>query len=160
MVAFRGPVAFGIAALFVVSLFWPLSLLSFWTLEPMISNVKITEETARLASTLFFEKMTALAQLTIALLGAAWALLMLKDASVEIRGWPVILCFVLVNLAFGISLAIYTYGYDYLVSAMFYWQAFDIEAPFILFVQRAQQGFFLEGCVLLAVTVILGRSWG
>lgn len=97
------------------------------TLELGMSKVPLTDEARKLASTLFFDRMTALAQLTLGLLGATWALLSLAETRVEIRDWPAVSCFVLVNLAYAASLLLYMFGYNLIVKRMFHHLAFDTE---------------------------------
>ncbi len=107
---------------------------------------------------MFFEKMTALAQLTIALLGATWALLTLADTEVNVKGWPTVMCFTLANLSFALSLIVYAYGYDFIVARVFHHASFDIDAPFVIAVKSWQQWLFLKGCVDLVCTILLGRN--
>lgn len=127
------------------------------TLELGMSKVALTDEARRLASTLFFDRMTALAQLTLGLLGATWALLSLAETRVSIRGWPTVWCFVIVNLAYAASLVLYMFGYDLIVKRMFHHLAFDIDAEFVQFVNEYQQWLFLEGSIALAATILIGR---
>lgn len=119
---------------------------------------RLDNETSRFASTLFFEKMTALAQLSIALLGGMWAFLTLADTTVRIKGWTTIMCFTLANLSLLSSLAVYVYGYDFIISRIFYHASFDIDAPFVGFVSISQQLLFLKGCIDLGATIMLGRN--
>lgn len=151
----------------VTGITWAL-LLSFaaligWTLYQLISLdrgmviYRLESDTSRLASELFFNKMTALAQVTIALLGGMWAFLTLADTTVHIKGSPTIICFVLANLSLGASLAVYAYGYDFIVSRIFHHASFDIDAPFIVFVSTCQQILFLKGCLDIGFTITLGR---
>ncbi len=75
-----------------------LAALLTWTLlqlltadRGMVIN-RLESEPSRLASTMFFQKMTALAQLTVALIGATWALVTLANTQVKVQGWPTPLC--------------------------------------------------------------------
>jgi hypothetical protein len=138
-------------------------LLFFWLLYTWV-NVergmvihRLGDETARLASTLFFAKMTALAQLAIALLGGTWAFLTLTATIVQIKRWPAKMCFALANVSLVCSLFAYTYGYDFLVTRIFYHASFDIDAPIVSLVQMGQQLFFVHGVIDLAFMIILGR---
>ena len=114
-------------------------------------------EPARIASTLFFEKMTAIAQVTIALFGATWALLLLPDVRTKVAGWQAVTCFALANLSFGLSLLVYALGYDFIVARVFHHHTFDLDAPFILGISNCQQYSFLFGCVSLVATILIGR---
>ena len=137
--------------------------LAVWTLYVFLAIERgmeiydLSSETARLASTLFFDKMTAIAQLTIALIGGALALLTLGEARVKVEGWTSITCFALANVSFACSLFVYAYSYDFLVSRIFHHGTFDIDAPFISNVGACQQLLFLKGCVDLFVSILLGK---
>lgn len=128
------------------------------TLDRAMTKVPLTDDVRKLASTLFFDRMTALAQLSLALVGAAWALLSVAEMRVEVaRVWPALLCFVIANLAYGASLMLYVSGYNFIVSRMFHHLAFDIDAEFVQFVNDYQQWLFLEGCLALGATILIGR---
>jgi len=116
---------------------------------------KLESEAARLASGFFFEKMTAIAQLSLALLGAIWALLIVKEERVRVQGAPSIICFIVANLSFASSLLVYNYGYDFIVRRIFYNQAFDIEAPFVTLISKEQQIAFIYGCLSLVSVILL-----
>ncbi|MCK6428508.1 MAG: hypothetical protein L6Q72_05415, partial [Burkholderiaceae bacterium] len=66
----------------------------------------LESEAARLASALYFDKLTAIAQLTVAVIGGAWVTLFLQPQN-SIRDWPTITCFTLANLSLAISLIVY-----------------------------------------------------
>lgn len=133
------------------------ALVEFVSIERAMVIYRLENETSRLASTLYFEKLRALAQLTVAVLGAAWALLTLADTKVEVKGWPAVSCFTLANLSFAFSLWTYVYGYDFIVERMFHHATFDIDAPLVTFVNNWQHGWFVMGCVYLVFTVFIGR---
>jgi hypothetical protein len=101
--------------------------------------------------------MTALAQLSIGLLGGAWAFITLIETQVKVKEWPAITCFTMANLSFILSLVVYAYGYDFIVVRIFHHATFDIDAPFINKVSASQQFLFLSGCIDLGFTVLLGR---
>jgi hypothetical protein len=140
---------------FVVLVSW--AVYTFFTVERGMVIHRLETEPSRLASTLFFEKMTALAQLAVALLGGTWAFLTLAETKVHVKGWPTITCFALANLSLACSLLVYVYGYDFIVARIFYHATFDIDAPFVALVQKSQQLFFLKGIFDLGATIILGR---
>jgi hypothetical protein len=129
----------------------------FYTVDRGMAIHRLETETARLASGLFFEKMTAIAQLTIALLGGAWAFITVVDTHVQVKEWRAVTCFTLANISFILSLAVYVYGYDFIVARIFHHATFDVDAPFINEVRLGQQFLFLNGCINLAVTVLIGR---
>ena len=112
-------------------------------------------ETKRLASTKFFDKMTAFAQATLAVLGASWTLLIVQSSRMQLTR-PGLVAFVLVNISLISSLAVYNEGYDFIVGRIFYHQTFDLEAPFVVLVKDLQQVFFMIGCLGL-VAVITNR---
>jgi hypothetical protein len=141
---------------FVVLSCW--ALYTFSTVDRGMVIHRLDTESSRLASTLFFEKMTALAQLAVALLGGTWAFVTLAETTVHIKGWPTITCFALANISLACSLLVYVYGYDFLVGRIFYHATFDIDAPIVALTQNAQQYFFLGGVVDLGFTIILGRQ--
>jgi hypothetical protein len=118
---------------------------------------RLTEETARLASTLFFAKMTAVGQLTIGLLGATWAMLAVKETKISIASKSALVTFIVTNASFAISLLAYNQGYDFIVQRIFHHSAFDIDAPFVVLVNNVQKSFFIYGCLALALTIIIGR---
>jgi hypothetical protein len=74
------------------------------TLERGMVVHKIDAETAQLASTLFFDKMTAIAQVTIALLGGAWAFLTLTDIQITTKDAATRTCLTLANFCLLFSL--------------------------------------------------------
>ena len=123
-----------------------------------MGKYSLETEPSRLASNLYFSKLTALAQLTVGLLGGAWAILTLTDTSVKVDRWPTITCFTLANLSLILSLGIYVYGYDFIVARIFHHATFDIDAPFISFVSKSQQFLFLKGCIDIGFTIIFGRQ--
>lgn len=130
-----------------------------FTVNRGMSVYELDSDVARLASTLYFDKLTAIAQLTVALLGAAWAFYTLASTRVNLKGRQVIVCFYLTNLSFVFSLVVhYWYGYDFIVSRMFHHLTFDIDAPFVRFVSNWQIAFFVLGCVCLLVTVVFGTK--
>jgi len=148
-------VAVLLAVVFIALCGWALH--TFLTIDRGMVIYRLDAESSRLASNLFFEKMTALAQLAVALLGGTWAFITLAETTVRIRGWPTITCFSLANLSLASSLLVYVYGYDFLVGRIFYHATFDIDAPIVASVQSAQQYFFLKGVVDLGATILIGR---
>lgn len=148
-------VAVVLAAVFIGLCGWALQ--TFLTIDRGMVIYRLDAESSMLASTLFFEKMTALAQLAVALLGGTWAFITLAETTVHIRGWPTATCFTLANLSLACSLLVYVYGYDFLVGRIFYHATFDIDAPIVASVQSAQQYFFLKGVLDLGVTILIGR---
>ncbi len=86
----------GWAAFVTVILVLVLLALVSWALYELSTTSRgmgkhgLETESSRLASNLYFSKLTALAQLTVALLGGAWAFLTLTDTSVKVKGWPTI----------------------------------------------------------------------
>lgn len=140
---------------FIALIFWTAYM--FVTVDRGMAIHRLENETARLASTLFFNKMTALAQLSIGLLGGAWAFITLIETQVKVQEWPAITCFTMANISFILSLAVYAYGYDFIVARIFHHATFDIDAPLIINVSASQQFLFLNGCIDLGFTVLLGR---
>lgn len=131
----------------------------FFTVSRGMSAYVLDKEVARLASTLYFDKLTAIAQLTVALLGATWAFRTLPGTRVSLKGWQVNGCFWLTNFSFAFSLIVhYGYGYDFIVSRMFHHLTFDIDAPFVRFISNWQLAFFVFGCFCLLFTVFLGTK--
>lgn len=119
---------------------------------------RLETESARLASGLFFEKMTAIAQLSVALLGATWVFLTLTEGKVTLNSKATVICFWVANLSFALSLATYAIGYDFIVTRIFHHSTFDIDAPFVSKVSHIQQLTFLLGCLSLGATILLGRK--
>ena len=149
-------VAVVFAIIFAVTAFYVIY--QYSTLDRAMSKIPLTDDIRKLASTLFFDRMTALAQLTLALIGAAWALLSVTETRVEVmRVRPALWCFLIANLAYIASLALYVLGYNFIVSRMFHHLAFDIDADFVQFVNEYQQWLFLEGCIALGATILIGR---
>jgi hypothetical protein len=149
-------VAVVFAIIFAVTAFYVIY--QYSTLDRAMSKMPLTDDVRKLASTLFFDRMTALAQLTLALIGATWALLSVAEMRVEVmRVWPALWCFLIANLAYIASLALYVFGYNFIVSRMFHHLAFDIDADFVQFVNEYQQWLFLEGCIALGATILIGR---
>lgn len=60
--------------------------------------------------------MTAIAQLTVAILGAGWAVLTLSDVRYRVAGPLSVTCFVLAVLSLVFSLFVYQYGHEFLVA--------------------------------------------
>jgi len=131
---------------------------SFFTFAPGMAIEDLSSNTKRLATNFFFNKMTAFAQLSIALLGGLWAFLSLADTQIKIEGWEIVTCFGLTNLMLGSSLISYAWGYDFIVERLFYHSSFDIEAPLVSFVKNTQQYLFLDGCLGFCITIIFGRK--
>lgn len=119
---------------------------------------QLESEATRLASTLFFEKMTTIAQLSLGLLGAGWAFLTLADTKVELKTCCSRTCFVVANAALGTSLLVYSLGRDFIVARVFHHATFDIDAPFVAAVSHLQQATFLLGVVALVATILAGRK--
>lgn len=128
----------------------------FHSLDRGMVIYHLDTDSARLASQFYFEKMTAIAQVTIAVLGAAWALLAVSDTKVRLIRWTAKLGFILANASLGVSLIIYSYSYDFIVARIFHHSAFDIDAPFVVFVQHAQQALLVAGLLDLVATIWLG----
>jgi hypothetical protein len=149
-------VAVGVAIIFAATAVYVIC--QYSTLDRAMSKVPLDDDVRKLASTLFFDRMTALAQLTLALIGALWALLSVAETRVEVlRVWPALWCFVIANLAYVASVMLYASGYNLIVSRMFHHLAFDIDADFVQFVNDYQQWLFLEGSVALGATILIGR---
>ena len=129
----------------------------YFSLGRGMKILRLETETSRLASSLFFEKMTAIAQLTLGLLGATWALLTVAESRIDFRRFGVVACFVAANCAFLASLAVYSLGYDLIISRVFHHAAFDIDAPFVQFFRSYQLGFCAVGCLAVALVILLGR---
>lgn len=153
----RWPVLTTLVLIVAFAMLFSWAVYTFTTVDSGMVINRLDTESSRLASTLFFQKMTALAQLEIALLGGTWAFLTLANTTVQVKGWPTITCFALANLCFVCSLVAYAYGYDFIVARIFYHRSFDIDAPLVVLVQNSQQFFFLMGVVDLVITIILGR---
>ena len=130
---------------------------NFYDTPEGMSIYPLEGEPQRMATRLFFEKMTAIAQLSIALLGGMWAFFTLSGTQIKINKIDTKVCFVSTNIAFAVSLLIYTYGYDFFMSRIFHHNTFDIDAPFVTFVRNYQQVFFLFGCISLVTTIVLGK---
>jgi hypothetical protein len=113
----------------------------------------LSKGTKELASTLFFGKLTAVAQVTIAIIGGIWASLMFSDRTQLTAGLRR-KYFVLANIAFGTSLIVYSLGYDFIVERLFHHGAFDVDAEFIRAVRNWQLAFFIKGCIDLVGTVL------
>src|SRR5438132_4191054 len=116
--ASRGPfwmsVAVGVLLVtFAIMAWWVVQ--DFFTVERGMVINRLETEASRLAITMFFAKMTALCQLTVALLGGIWAFLTLTDPGVKVRGLRALTCFGLANASLALSLLAYAYGYDFLV---------------------------------------------
>jgi hypothetical protein len=144
-----------LVVIFAMLISW--AVYTFFTVERGMVIYRLESEASRLASTLFFEKMTALAQLAIALIAGMWAFLTLAETTVHVKGRPTITCFALANLSLACSLLVYVYGYDFIVARIFYHGTFDIDAPLVVFVKETQQFFFLKGVIDLGFTIILGK---
>lgn len=129
----------------------------FFTEDRSMAIRRLETESARLASGLFFEKMTAIAQLAVGLLGAAWAFLTLTEGRATLNTRDTVICFTIANLSFALSLVVYAFGYDFIVTRIFHHSTFDIDAPFVASVSRIQQLTFILGCVSLGITIFLGR---
>ncbi len=130
----------------------------FFSINSGMEINRIDTEASRFASRLFFEKMTALAQLAVALLGGTWAFLTLAGTKVIIEDWPTKMCFWLANLSLAFSLIVYWWGYDFLTARIFYHAGFDIDAPVVGFVGSSQQLLFIKGCFDLVITIIFGHK--
>lgn len=151
----------GVFALVLLAWFGLLVVCKLWQFFIINSGIEphfTDTEASRFASRMFFEKMTAMAQLAVALLGATWAYLMLAETTVKIKDWPTKMCFGLANLSLASSLIVYGYGYDFLTARIFYHGGFDIDAPIVGFIRSSQQDLFIKGCVDLVVTIILGKK--
>lgn len=124
-----------------------------WAVDRSMEIYDLSHETKKLASTLYFEKMTAIAQVTIGVIGGTWALLMFGDRAKVTKGlsrWY----FVLASIAFGASLVTYSFGYDFIVARLFHHGAFDIDTPFVADVRNCQVFLFVKGCLDLVGTAL------
>jgi hypothetical protein len=142
-------VALAIMALWAV---WRL-----FTVDRAMEIYDLSKGTTQLASTLFFGKLTAIAQVTIAIVGGTWALLIFADRSQVTKGFKR-KYFVLANISFAASLLIYSVGYDFIVERLFHHGAFDVDAPFITAIRNWQLAFFLMGCADLVGTAISQKA--
>jgi len=126
-------------------------------LDTGIAKIDISTEAKRFASELIFSKMTALAQTTIGLIGATWAILIVSETRVRlINIWSSVL-FVVTNAFYLGSLLTYDAGYDFIVSRIFDHGAFDIHSRVVSFWLGWQRGLFLWGCLSLALMILLWR---
>ena len=138
------------------------AVLAWWAVDVLLHEDRtmaihrLNDEAERYASTLFFEKMNALAQVCIGLVGAAWAFLTLSDTKVRITGAETVMCFAAANISLVISVVVYHVGYDFIVGRIFHHKAFDIDAPFVTKVNSLQQLTFLFGIVCLGLAAIFG----
>jgi len=126
-------------------------------LDIAMENTDVSSETKRLASDLIFSKMTALAQTTIGLIGATWALLIMSDTRVQLGNLWSSLLFLVTNAFFLVSLWSYDQGYDRIASWIFDHGAFDIHAPLVSFALGWQRTMFLWGCLSLSAMILLWR---
>jgi hypothetical protein len=140
-------------ALIVLLILWWHSL--FGT-DRSMEKFDLNSEAARLASNLFFAKMTAIAQITVALIAAAWALVTLRDVSVHVEGASSKICFWLANISFGFSLLAYAIGNDFIIERVFHHATFDIDAEYIKAIKNSQQNLFLNGLLDFAVSIFYG----
>jgi|GEM_PF-2112249 len=151
----------GTITVLLLIIFFALALsmfIEFFTLDHGMEIKRLNKEAERLATRLYFDKMTTLAQLATALLGGLWAFLSLAKTKVKIKGCATITCFILANISLCLSLLIYAFGYNFIVERIFYHACFDIDAPIVRFVQNYQQLFFLIGSLCLIPTIIFGRE--
>jgi hypothetical protein len=130
---------------------------SWFTVDTGFEIHRLSDEPSRLASTMFFDKLTSISQLTLALLGATWAMVAVQDTKVTLANRPTRIAFGLTNASFVLSLLVYSRGYDFIIQRIFHHQAFDIDAPFVCLVNTGQQSFFIFGCIALVCTILLGR---
>lgn len=140
-------------ALLVLLIYWGHSL---FVTDRSMEKFDLNSEAARLASNLFFAKMTAIAQITVALIAAAWALVTLSDVSVRVEGASSSICFWLANASFGFSLLAYAIGHDFIVERVFHHATFDIDAEYIKAIKNSQQTLFLNGLLDLVVSIFYG----
>ena len=138
--------------------------LAWWAVDVLLHEDRtmaihrLNDEAERYASTLFFEKMNALAQLCIGLVGAAWAFLTLSDTRVRIAGAETVMCFAAANISLVISVVVYHVGYDFIVGWIFHHKVFDIDAPFVKKINLLQQLTFLFGIVCLSFAALFGSQ--
>lgn len=152
----------GIVALLLFSIFcWFLAraLFNFHEVDTGWVINQLSEETSRLASTFYFNKMNTIAQLSTAILGGFWVSLLILKSEVKIDRFTTKVCFALATLSLGISLYFYCYAYDLIVTRIFYHKSFDIGADFVILFKNLQITFFLIGCLNIAATVLIGKEW-
>lgn len=146
-------VTFGVLVAILVALVaWAVYV--FFITDRSMEIYDLTRETKQIASTLFFEKMTAVAQVTLAIIGGVWALLMFGADRIKRSQGFSRNCFWLANIAFGASLLVYAFGYDFIVERLFHHGAFDIDAPFIVGLKNCQLALFVKGCIDLGALAL------
>lgn len=156
--------AIGTSRVLSICLVLLLVALIVWTIEVFavsdrsMAIHRLETEATRLASTLFFAKMTTIAQLALGLLGAGWAFMTLADTKIELATRDAKTCFAVANGSLGASLIIYSVGHDFIVERVFHHSTFDIDAPFVAAVSHLQQASFVLGLAALVVTIFLGRK--
>lgn len=126
------------------------------TTSNMMVAVTLETEARRLAVRLFFAEMRTTGQTMVALIGGLWALLLVPESRMNVVAFPALIVFIVANASLAISLMLYTFGYNFLLSRMFYHAALDLGAPKVDFYQTFQQWFFLFGVVAVVATIVLG----
>jgi hypothetical protein len=136
---------------------WVLLAIGWADLDTGMEKRRLSSEEKRLASDLFFGKMTAIAQVEIAVLGGAWALLFLAESRVSFRTFSSYCLLVATTLCFLTSLVAYDFGYDFVVRRIFDHETLDIHAPVVEFWWHWQRLPFVVGCLALAITILVCR---
>ena len=114
--------------------------------------------TKQLATDLFFNKLESIGKMSLALLGALWAIVIYKESKIKIKTSSQRRLFILTNLFLLGSFASYFLGYDFLVARIFYHSTIDLGAPIVGFWRLMQLVYFLTGLVWFVITVYFCRE--
>ncbi|OPY75875.1 MAG: hypothetical protein A4E64_01753 [Syntrophorhabdus sp. PtaU1.Bin058] len=112
-------------------------------------------EAKRIATTLFFSKLESVGKISLALLGVLWAFIIYTGNRINIRTMSQINLFIVTNLCLLFSFGSYFWGYDFLLSRIFYHSTIDLEAPIVKFYSIAQLVYFISGIFWFVITILL-----
>jgi len=136
----------------LLNLYW---IISYMSTDSGMEIVDLNNDKAKsIAVNLFFDKLKTEGELSLGLIGFLWALVVFKNNRIEVRSMGQIFVFSATNILFIESFLLYSVGYDFVLSRVFFHSSIDLCAPIITFWNSSQQSFFLVGVICLFLTLI------
>ena len=108
-----------------------------------------------IAVNLFFEKLTSIGEISLALIGVLWAFVVYKGSKIKIKTFHQKAIFAITNFFFLGSFLLYQKGYDLVLARLFFHNSIDLSAPIVSLWIEGQILFFVCGIICTVFTLLL-----
>lgn len=129
--------------------------IKFFLTDSGMEIVDLNKNEAKCISVkLYFEKLKAIGEISLALIGLLWALVIYKNNKIKIISFGQKSMFIATNFLFFGSFLLYFLGYDFVLGRIFFHSSFDLSAPVVSLWREGQLLFFFFGIIWLILTLL------